>query len=353
MARDFRRQLDVAQNFAANAPVSFDLPRDSVYKEIVLDLQYRFTTNGTGAITTPFIDSPWTLIKRIELIADGKDTIKSYDGPTLHQINYFDYGVFPAANEIAIAANGDTGTQHAMLIIALESPGMEFPQHTWLDARKLSSLELRVNFGAGAADLAVTVPATVTINQFQLTPFGHEILDIDLGSTFSVNQEVMTQQAFPATAATQRRFRMNVGNFYRRVFLSTKDANGRLTSAEADASDRLTRIALIENGIFTRRNWGSGMLKQHNSLKFHPTGIGGGAENPNIPVITGAGAPVSGQNGGYRTGIWNMEIAEDGRENSLLNTAGYSDLSLELDWTGNNVTDLLRITPTIFLPAIR
>ncbi len=338
--RDFRRQLDSAQSFSANAPISFDLPRDSVYKEIALLLEVQVTTIAGGAFSGFFDGSPWTLLKRIELIADGKDTIKSYDGGTLVDINMFDFGTYPPTALMTLGASATTGLLRFIAIISLEAKGMLMPQHTWLDARKLSSLELRVTFGAGIADLAATT-TNATLDTYRITPFGHEILDVAGESTFSIAQEVMTSQAFPTNTGTQRKFRLNVGNAYSRILISTRDSNARA------GVNRLLRIALIENGIFTRRNWDAGLLKLHNSLVYAPSNFNLGSA-PNIP-----GSSTTGRAGGFRDNIYSLNIAEDGAENSLLDTRGYSDLSLELDWDGPNTTDLIRFTPRIYVPAAR
>jgi len=354
MSRDVWRQLDSAQNFSANAPVSFDLPRDNIYKEILLYMSFNATTIAGGALTTAFERAPWTDVRRIDLIADGKDTIKSYDGATLHDINFWDFGIYSPLEDIEIGAAGDTGNVRAGLIMSLEAIGMEFPQHTWHDARRNSSLEMRITWGAGLADLYTTV-TNATLVQQQITLFGHEILDIDPKSTFSVNQEIMNIFTYPTNAAVQRRFRLNVANAYRRILISSVTAAGTI------AIDRLLAIRLIENGLFYRRNWDAGALKIYNSMKKRPTGIkleaaaaGDASENPLFPNnVNALGNPVTGIAGGYRFGQYMLDIAEDGAESSMLDTRGYSDLSLELDWNGANVTDQIKITPSIYIPSFR
>lgn len=343
MARDFRRQLQAAQNFVASGFASFDLPRDSVYKEIVLRLEYQQSTPGAMTPSSVVFDrSPFTLIKRLDLIADGKDVIKSYDGGTLLDINHWDYGAYPHVGDLTSAAGGNTGLLNMVLIIDLESQGMQDPQNTWLDSRKLSSLELRVTFGAGIADLYGTV-GNSAIDTYRLTPYGHEILDIAKESTFSVNQEVLQAFTVPATAATARQFRLNVGNAYRRIFISSVDQNSRA------AVDWLTRVALVQNGTFVRRNWDWGALKQHNTLTHNmATGLGVADAPLASPSVTSVQRP-----GGVRAGLGIMDIAEDGSLAALLDTRGFTDISLEMDWTGATATDLLRYCPTIILPAIR
>ena len=357
MSRDVWRQLDSAQVFSASAPVSYDLPRDNIYKEILFYMSFNVTTGAaTGALSAPFERAPWTNLKRIDLVADGKDTIKSYDGASLHDINFWDFGIYSPTESIDLpAVDSDSGNLRFGLIMSLESVGMEFPQHTWHDARRNSSLECRITWGAGLADIFGTVTAPATLVQQSITLFGHEILDIDPKSSFSVNQEIMNIFSFPTAAATQRRFRLNVANAYSRMLISTVDANARLTV------DRIQALRLIENGLFYRRIWDAGALKIYNSLKKHPTGIKleasaatDASENPLFPnVAIGAGNPTTGVAGGYRSSQYMLDIAEDGAESSMLDTRGYSDLSLELDWNGANTTDLIRIVPSIYIPSFR
>lgn len=361
MSRDMRRVADSPQNFAANSPISFTLPVTSVYKEINLLLEYAASTGVGGALVAPIFDrSPWTAIKRIELIADGRDTIKSYDGGTLLDINHWDFGEYPPTQIAALGASASNGTTTKplshLLTISLESVGMmpEFdpqtgkiiggPNMTLLDARKLSGLELRITFGAGLADIFTTVTAPATLDLYRITPLTHEILDISRENSFAVNQEIMSSQAFPTNTATDKGFRQNVGNAYRRSFISSVDQNARA------AVDRLTEITLEENGTFNRRIWDAGAIKQHNSRNGQlAVGMGNGVAPTATPAING----TQGKNGGNRLGLYVVDIAEDGKVASLLDTRGYSDLQYKLDWDGANTTDLIRITNTIIVPNLR
>lgn len=351
MARDLRRQLDSSLNFAANSVASFDLPRDSCYKHIILQMDINVTT--TAAASTTFEGAPWTILKRLDLVADGKDVVKSYDGIALMDLNYVDFRTYPYIDTIGLAGAGDIGMQTFVGIITLEARGMENPQHTWLDARKLSSLELRVTWGAGAADIYSVGAGTATIATLRLTPWGHEILDIDPASKFSVNQEVLTQFAFPTATATGKRYKQNVGNAYRRWLISTRDSNNRASV------DRMLGMAVLENGTFYRRKWNAGVLKNVNGLMIGPGGVYNSAaasasvQMPQFPTGTGAGAPATGVMGGFRSGFYDLDIAEDGSENSLLDTRGYSTCELEFDWNGANTTDLIRVVPSIYIPNIR
>lgn len=369
MARDQRRQLAAAQSFAASSLISFDLPVTAVYREINLQLEYAASTGVAGALATEFERAPWTNIKRIDLVADGRDTIKSYDGGTLLDINHWDYGEYPPSQIVDLAASLTNGTPafplHHCLTLSLASIRMqkEFngttkmfeggPELTLLDARKFNSLELRVTFGAGLPDIYSTVTAPSTLDLYRLTPWGHEILDLSRDSAFAVNQEIMTVTAFPTTSATDRSFKLNVGNPYRRLFFSTVDSNNR------NPVNRLDTIKLLENGSFFRRVQDAGLLLARLSEDEQYT-LGVGLDPANPAVLTRAiprYQPViettQGKNGGNRRGFYVLDICEDGRVTSLLDTRGYSSLEALLSWDGANTTDLIRITANTIIPNIR
>lgn len=375
MARDQRRQLAASQVFNANSLISFDLPVTSVLSEINLNLEYAVSTGVGGALNTEFERAPWTLIKRIDLVADGRDTIKSYDGGSLLDINHWDYGEYPPSQIVDIGASLTNGTPtyplHHTLTINLKSPGM-LPELnpktgmseggenlTLLDCRKFNSLELRVTFGSfgatGSNDVYATATAPFTLDLFRLTPWSKEILDLSRDSAFAVNQEIMSVTAFPTTAATDKAFKLNVGNPLRRLFYSTVDSNSR------NPVNRLNAIKLLENGTFFRRVQAAALVLNRNAIHAPGnTGLAPGLDPANpvtlvraIPRMNPVIETTQGQNGGNRRGFYVVEIAEDNRVGSLLDTRGFSSLESVLSWDGPNTTDLLRTITNYIVPNIR
>lgn len=359
MARDMRRQLAAGQPAAASSPVSFDLPVTAVYKSINLSLEYAVGSGGTT--TTPFERAPWTNIKRIDLVADGRDVIKSYDGGTLLDINHLDYGLYPPSQIVDGTIGSTTFPLWHNLSIDLRLPrfvpdfNMKSGQFeggenlTLLDARKLSSLELRVTFGAGMADL-YSVVGTGTLDRFVVTPWGHELLDISKDTSFPLNVESMTSTAFPTNTASDRAFKHNVGNAYRRIFISTVDQNAR------NPVNRVGKIILQENGTFNRRVWDAGNL----AASMARLAIAEGLDPANpatlvraIPRMLPVVETTQGKNGGYRRGLYLVDIAEDNRVSSLLDTRGFSALETLLSWDGANTTDLVRFTTNFVVPNVR
>jgi len=357
--RDMRRQLAAGQPFAASSPISFELPVTAVYKSINLALEYAVGSGGTTA--TPFERAPWTNIKRIDLVADGRDVIKSYDGGSLLDINQVDYGMYPPSQIVDGTIGSVTYPLWHNLQIDLGMVGFEKEFNlktgtfsggeslTLLDARKLSSLELRVTFGAGLADL-YTTPGTGTLDRYVVTPWGHELLDVDKDTSFPLNVESMTSFAFPTTTANDRQFKLNVGNAYRRLIVSTVDSNAR------NPVNRLATLILQENGTFNRRRWDAGNLLAHLSREAMQEGLD--PANPAtlvraIPRLTPVVETTQGKNGGNRRGLYLLDIAEDNRVGSLLDTRGFSALELLLSWDGANTTDLIRIISNIIVPNVR
>jgi len=366
MARDMRRQLAAGQPFAASSPISFDLPVTAVYKSINISLEYAMSTGVAGAAAIPFERAPWTNIKRIDLVADGRDVIKSYDGGTLLDINHLDYGEYPPSQIVDLGASASNGTVtfplwHNLQIdlrlprfvpdFNLKTGQFEGGENlTLLDARKLSSLELRVTFGAGEADLYATDTAPNTLDRYVVTPWGHELLDISRDTSFPLNVESMTSTAFPTTTATDRAFKHNVGNAYRRILISTVDANAR------NPVNRIGTIILQENGTFNRRRWDAGNLAACMARLSIAEGLD--PANPAtlaraIPRMLPVVETTQGKNGGNRRGLYLLDIAEDNRLGSLLDTRGFSALETLLSWDGANTTDLIRFTTNVIVPNVR
>lgn len=372
MSRAQRRQLESSQNFVASSPVSIKLPVDSVYKEINVSLEVALSTGVGGALTLPAVPhdgTPWTLIKRLELIADGKDTIKSYDGVTLVDVNQLDFGAYPDTQIASLGASAALGSATFplwhVLTISMEAVGMveEFdpktglkiggPSSTFLDARKFSSLELKVTWGhlnAGAADandIFNVATAPFTVDRMAITAWGHEILDLHPESTFSTNQEYLTSTAFPTTTATERKFDLNTGNAYRDLIISTRDSNARA------AVDRIQKIQTLENGSFRRQVLDAGFVKALRGVRDQAAvGLPQSAVGAN-PIWNPALSTASGRNAAWRRGLYHLPLAEDGKIGSMLDTRNYSSFALILDYDGANTTDLVRILSRQLVPNVR
>lgn len=131
-----------------NTTQQLDMPRAAVYREIVLHLTGAPTLTGANntAANSARMEA-WSFIKNIQIIVNGQDTIRQFTGDELAVLNYFLYRVAPKRE----TTFGDGSTANPsfdrVLRIPFWMPGVSHPDYTLLDARRLSSLTLQIQFG--------------------------------------------------------------------------------------------------------------------------------------------------------------------------------------------------------------
>ena len=150
--------------FAANVTTSIDLPQEFVMMGLHLELEGNLAI--TGAIT--LIDEvPQSLIRRIELIADG-EALQVWTGNLLAAYNFFQHGRYLNREVPAVAINDpENFRQHFFLpfkICNVPTPGF-----TYFDPTRFRSVQLRVTWGtttdifsAGTATFNAATLRTVT-----------------------------------------------------------------------------------------------------------------------------------------------------------------------------------------------
>jgi len=157
------RNLD-DMTFAANVTTTIDLPQEFVMMGLHLELEGNLAI--TGDIT--LIDEvPQSLIRRIELIADG-EALQVWTGNMLAAYNYFQHGRYLNREVPAVAINDpENFRQHFFLpfkICNVPTPGF-----TYFDPTRFRSVQLRVTWGtttdifsAGTATFNAATLRTVT-----------------------------------------------------------------------------------------------------------------------------------------------------------------------------------------------
>ncbi len=150
------------------------LPRNYVYSALKFCLIADITRAG-GAAGNAKDSAPAQLVNTLEVVVNGKNTIKRMDLETLHRRNQKYHGVRPFIDAANLAGFGVLNND-----ISQVSAQFDFelpPSGPWakgvdclLDARGMSSLDLNVRWGA-ALDImndAFVAPGTVTINSARL-----------------------------------------------------------------------------------------------------------------------------------------------------------------------------------------
>ena len=296
-----------------------------VYREIYLRLQGQLTltpTNNTLANTKR--GDEWAVIRKIELIANGTDVLRSFDANFLWWMNYFFYSAAPKITP----AIGDASTSNAsfdvVLILPLWMPKAVRPIDTALDARELSSLELSITWGDhtninGSATGFTTEPTVevYSLESFNISgPFSQWRI-------FTIEKEI---------TANNSRFQVQlpVGKMYRGFILNTIDTL-------IDQGDILNNFKLISGTtIFSDIHAQDDVLQQvgmlRNSLQRNIDGNNASAVYDSLR--RSAESDVA--------GWYFYDHVTDGRLTEAIDTLGFSEFTIEADVTvGSGITKLI------------
>lgn len=203
-----------------NLTKSQDMPRRDLYREIVLRMtaNVNITTLGTPAL---FAHSPSKFLKRIELIADGKDTIKSINGRALILKNFLLYGNYPRRTVPTLATGNNMFYQTLILPQAMPRSVREID--TLIDSGRLSTFELRATFGI-KSDIFSTAPTTYTLNQCDLSVCLNEVVNINEQNLFFSAYKEMTIEKEVTQTTNEFQIALPVGNSYRGILIECEAA---------------------------------------------------------------------------------------------------------------------------------
>lgn len=252
--KNFPRRVGTI-DYEENGIKSIDLPRNQLVRSLMLRLAGTVTI-GTAAATALKSESPYGLIKRIEIIADGRDTLKSWDFAAL---DFKDRILSGCAN--AFTAPGLTTAAHAFnafaeLHFALE--GFKRPIDSLVPSGALQTFELRVTWGAGAD---ILTPDTGTTFAFSSTNLTVHIDDSISSKRLGLmgNKELSLEKEITATSDAFQ-VPLSPGNFYPRLILKTTDAG-------VPESDIINNIK-VQSGVNVYFNVDGADLRDHNKREF-------------------------------------------------------------------------------------
>lgn len=154
--------------FLANQQQYISLSRGTLFREIYL--RYKGTptcTLGNNTAANTKRGDEWGAIKKIELVANGTDVLRSITGEELRMLNFYWYGNPPRIT----AGIGDGATANppfdSVLILPLWTPQIARPFDTILDTRNFTDLRLVITWGdytdINASATAWTVNPTVEV----------------------------------------------------------------------------------------------------------------------------------------------------------------------------------------------
>lgn len=307
----------------SNITRGLDLPR----KDLLRELWLRF--EGVDTITTlgspvSFINAPFTALKRLELIADGKDTIKSISGTGLMMKNFFHFGRYPDRGPIA-AWSAAACSYFGALVLPLAIPRSVREIDTVLDTGRLSVLELRATFGAHT-DLFSTQPTTHANTSMVIEVHAHEAINLTgKPLALGVFKELTIEKQVTATAS-EFQIPLPVGNIYRGFMIETE--------VDGNPKDSVINSLQIRSG--TTVFWQGEYPDIQN---FTRTKIA----CPYYFQGSTTCIPTSGY--GYPPGYLYIDFCPEGRLTDALNAMNLSSLELVCNVTLDGTTDYIRVYP--------
>jgi hypothetical protein len=330
MPQQVRRRKQVNVNYESNSKVSERLSRGMVYRELYIRLKGAATTtagNNTKANTAR--GDEWGVIKRIDIIANNTDVIRSISGNELWWLNYFFFGKIP----FITAALGDGATANppfdSTLILPFWMPRSLRPMDTALDARELSDLKIEITWGAytdvNSAATAWTTEPVVEV---------HSLESFNVKGPFSQWRIYTIEKEITATNA-QFQVQLPVGPMYRGFMFATTDAgvddadiinNMKIKSGTTIYAD-IPQDILFQADAIRRgdpRSWDSTAEGYDSLRRGTPNGLGG----------------------------WLFyDHVTDGYLTEAIDTLGFSEFELELDVTVGAGTTKLYVSPLQVIPV--
>jgi len=309
MARNLKRRLG-AITYAKNEVKSFDLPRNYAYSRLYMRLVLDISI--VTAAATAYVQGAFKLIKRLEVVANGKDTIWSIDGTALSELTHILSGVSNAASAVP-TGTGANQAMNSFVYIPFAMLRAVKPIDTLLNAFKYETLELRVTWGS-ETDMYSANAANVTVNSGNLTLHSFESIGNQGGminKMFSIEKEV-------SSSTSEFQMPLPSGNKYR----------GFLVRAEVDGDPNNSIINSIElkNGtdVFRKVDWLS--LRDINKTDYE------------LESVT--------------TGYAFLDFTPDGYLTESLDSHGMSDLSFYFDVTKQTGINKIAIFPVELLVPV-
>lgn len=298
--------------YVASGVDSIDLPRKSLYRQLSLNVEGVVTISDvtqTPVLYAGGAGSALRMVSRVEVIANGRDTIKSLSLDAIAMKNLFLMGSKPALTE-----SGLTAAAHAfggVVTLPFAMPRSTREIDTLLPSGKLSTLELRVTYG-GANAMFATTPTAHVLTSCDVEVHLNECLRLDgKDEPYSTYKELYIEKTISAASAAFQLL-LPTGNRYR----------GFLIECESDGN--------MVNTILNKLT-----IKSGTDVYFSKM----------ADVIQGENVTFYDLEAQTTTGYYYVDFCPEGRLIDALDATKLSSLEMELDVNVPGTTDKIRIYP--------
>lgn len=225
-------------NYQANGLVtSQQLGLGMLYRELALELSGAIqsaNTNNKFLSTTVLGGDEWGLIKKLELVVNGGDTIRSMTGEEFRMYNAFIFEK-PVRPSLTLNSNATTATFDSTAILPFWDLRGLNPVDTLLDSSKLSDLRLQITWGNPDSITSFTGNTFSTAPTLGVT--SRE--SYGLKGRFSVTRNFRITNSGSIGAQAQYTVILPLGNIYKGFFINTKDSSGN------DLVDCIDHVQLV------------------------------------------------------------------------------------------------------------
>jgi hypothetical protein len=329
------RRYHGSVNWSANGFETFELPRNYVYSALqfvlVADIDRTAGSDGTCKDSAPA-----QLVKQLEVVLNGKNTIKRMDMETLHRQNQIRHGVRPwiyAHNLLGYAALDDDISKVAAQL------DFELPRNgPWrqnvdclLDARALSSLDLNITFGQ-AADLANDAhDSTWTVNSAKLHIYSLERVGAPVANYATWKEYKLRSHTL--SGAGELTIDIPVNATYESIFVKTH-SDGDQVDTIIPFGTANTNLIELYSGSEKYISVPAGLLQAINRVDAQIE----------VPERVGSGAALNhAQQELLLEGYYWLNFVHDGLLTEMLDTTRLGDLKLMADCAVPGTQDVVDI----------
>lgn len=173
--------------YASNGRPTLDINRAGVLLGLDLHLTYT-VTNGSSAAVGPFYQTLARLLKRVELIVAGKDTVWSVSGPTLAVMAHLTnaYPAYGMDSTVVLTGSSTATTYEIVIPLRFTLDDGKRPDDTALDLRIVSQAILAVTWGPSDASDFYGTPNSAAISNVSLNVEAEYLQGVDDNAVFLV-----------------------------------------------------------------------------------------------------------------------------------------------------------------------
>ena len=328
--------------YAANQQRTLQLPRNYAYSNISLLIIAQLDRAATSADGGTCKDSaPAQLVRDIEVLANGKNTIKKIDFEGCHRLNQMRHMTRPQiyAHDWLGYADKTNSVMKVMCQLDFELPKngpWMINIDTLLDSAGLATLDLNITFGAGIDTMNDAWPGTgsaetVTVDSAVVHVWSKERVGVPAGSTFAVWKE--WKRKYSVTSAGLFTIDLPVQTSYLQIGIKTHSDGDQVDTIIPFGLANTNNIRLY-SGTETFLQVPAGLLQSSNRM----------TTQMEVPERIGSGAALNhAQQELLLEGWYLLDFCHDGRLTEALDARNLSDLKLELDLANPGTDDNVEI----------